>query len=274
MAVELPDKLYHYTNVNALNGIIVKKKLWLGSLRHMNDTSEELYFMDLLKKAVIVSKSDVTATQRERIDSMFEKAKQELSESPACVSCFSKRKDDAAQWERYADQGAGFCIEFDAQKLDKFIRGSLFLQPVYYSRDVLKHEHVELILEWLENPKYTGGFNTFESWMGNIKSCACSFKHPSFEPEEEVRLVLLPELAEFAEGKWDYIISGGIIKKYFILDIEEIEKKKNLSFYDTINGIYIGPKSKQNPRILYEYFRSKDIDISIEDIVVSESPLQ
>jgi len=274
MAVELPDKLYHYTNVNALNGIIVNKKLWLGSLRHMNDASEELYFIDLLKKAVIVSKHDITDTQCERIDSMFKKLERDLSESPAYVSCFSKRKDDAAQWERYADQGEGFCIEFDAQKLDKFIRGDLFLQEVYYRRDVLKHEHIDPILEWLENPEYTGGFNTFEDWMGNIKSCACSYKHPSFEQEEEVRLVLLPELAKFAEGKWDYIISGGVIKKYFILDIEEIEKKINFSFYDTVKGIYIGPKSKQDPKILYEYFRSKNIDISIEDIVVSESPLQ
>lgn len=274
MAEKLPERLYHYTNINALNGIIVNKKLWLGNLRHMNDAKEELYFMDLLKKAVIATKSDTTDEQRERIESIFEKVEQEITESPAFVSCFSKRKDDAAQWERYADKGAGFCIEFDTQKLEMFIRGSLFLQTVYYCRDVMKHEGVECIVNWLKRPEYIDGFSSIEKLMENIKSCACSYKHPSFEQEEEVRLVLLPELAKYAEGKWDYIISGGVIKKYFILDIEEMEKKNGLSFWDTINEIYIGPKSKQDRKILFEYLRSKGIVVSIEEITVSESPLQ
>ena len=45
-------KLYHYTDFNAMRGIITNGEIWLWNLRRMNDSQEMLYFIKELKCAV------------------------------------------------------------------------------------------------------------------------------------------------------------------------------------------------------------------------------
>ena len=44
--------LYHYTDFNAMRGIIVNGEIWLWNLRRMNDSQEMEYFIKELKAAV------------------------------------------------------------------------------------------------------------------------------------------------------------------------------------------------------------------------------
>ena len=44
--------LWHYTDINALCGIIGKKEIWFGSAEHMNDREELIGFINDLEKEV------------------------------------------------------------------------------------------------------------------------------------------------------------------------------------------------------------------------------
>ena len=44
--------LYHYTDFNAMRGIIINGEIWLWNLRRMNDSQEMQYFVKELKAAV------------------------------------------------------------------------------------------------------------------------------------------------------------------------------------------------------------------------------
>ena len=46
------ENLYHYTDFNAMRGIITNGEIWLWNLRRMNDSQEMLYFIKKLKSAV------------------------------------------------------------------------------------------------------------------------------------------------------------------------------------------------------------------------------
>ena len=41
-------RLYHYTSIASLIGILSKKELWLGNTANMNDKKEIVYFIEEL----------------------------------------------------------------------------------------------------------------------------------------------------------------------------------------------------------------------------------
>ena len=47
-----PDILYHYTSQKGLLGILQTKKLWMTNILYLNDSSECIHTIDLLKSEV------------------------------------------------------------------------------------------------------------------------------------------------------------------------------------------------------------------------------
>jgi len=45
----IPKHLYHYTSQKGLLGILQSKKLWMTNILYLNDSSEFLYTVDLVK---------------------------------------------------------------------------------------------------------------------------------------------------------------------------------------------------------------------------------
>ena len=59
------------------------------------------------------------------VQTLFEEElKKEYS---AFAACFSFHRNDAAQWERYGNQGRGVCIAFQGDLLQKMAEGALSL---------------------------------------------------------------------------------------------------------------------------------------------------
>ena len=96
--------LYHYTSIAACVGILKEKKLWLGSTAAMNDKLEIVCFIDKLQKAVC---EDIKPDKRKDCDLFFEKIYSRLKNEYPYAICFSTLNDNAAQWERYADDAHG-----------------------------------------------------------------------------------------------------------------------------------------------------------------------
>ena len=129
--------LYHYTDFVAFDGIIRCAELRLNNILNMNDASEMRFFMNGICRAVM---ERLCASGKERQSRAIEEYfRQELEEEfrySAYAACFSKYRDDAAQWERYGHLGQGVCIAFHENLMQKMTGGAVSLQTVYYQKDI------------------------------------------------------------------------------------------------------------------------------------------
>lgn len=110
--------LYHYTDFQAVDGILRQAQLRVNNVLRMNDSGEMRHFMTRLCSAIL------DRLEREG-DGRYGSAVRELfraemkKEYSAYAACFSFHRDDAAQWERYGNRGRGICIAFQREHLEK-----------------------------------------------------------------------------------------------------------------------------------------------------------
>lgn len=98
--------LYHYTDFQAVDGILRCAQLRVNNVLRMNDSAEMRHFMNRLCTAVTDRLEEEGRKESARqIKALFrEEVKKEYS---AFAACFSFHRDDAAQWERYGNRGRG-----------------------------------------------------------------------------------------------------------------------------------------------------------------------
>lgn len=189
---------------------------------------------------------------------------------------FSKRRDDAAQWERYANNAKGICIGFYKNKLDSLkrkIKEPFFLQEVFYDFNVKMHEHFNYVKNYICDND-SSPFKSGESLIENIVATACSFKNVNFSAEDEIRAIILyvDSPSEFVRVKFE--IRNGVIKKYAKIKWYDVCKKLELNIQDLISEIIIGPRSQQKIDILKEYLSLNDYDDLALKVKNSECPLR
>ena len=259
------EKLYHYTDFTAMHGMIANNEIWLGNVFDMNDSHEMSQFIDLLKKEVILK-----TQRRDFVEKLFENQIRRLRETPIYIASLSKMREDAAQWDRYGNNGMGVCIGFDADALWKATYKQVYLQSVFYDYDVSQHEHVQLISRYVEDNLSIGEWGTIDSIFDNVWACASAFKHPSFTVEKEVRLVSIPGTIAGKYGEQPrYRISGNMIREYYPLKFKKAEIKK------IVTDIIVGPKAKCSIDILKRYLRYEtSVDIERISLNKAECPLR
>lgn len=279
---DYPDKLYHYTSAEALFGIFTKQELWFSNPLMLNDREECFYFPRELKKAL----KESCPQSINRIETFFDSVFIEIEKEPFYIMCFSKLKDDAAQWDRYSNKGKGFCIEFDTKAL-LLLFGTKWIQlwPVCYDLEVHKHPLFEILKEY-----FSGNDQLLKKQLGNEDSAkeqvimlSIAHKHPSFKAEQEYRLVfshytsLVKSLTGLKSNCYEekYMPTNGVISHKCILKLSELFNfEKNVSFKDLITGIIVGPNSEQNMPTLKQYLESLKQGKEIRNISRSSCPLR
>ena len=209
--------LYHYTDFQALDGILRSAQLRVNNVLRMNDSAEMRHFMDRLCAAVAQRLEE--DGDREGAGQVRQRFREELKkEYSAFAACFSFHRDDAAQWERYGNRGRGVCIAFRREYLEKMATGALSLQMVFYRNDMAGHPMVEEFCRLLKEGADLSGEEVRRA-MCEAWACSVSYKHPSFRSEYEMRLVVSP----FEKGDFDirpcYHVTKERIKKYYPLDL-------------------------------------------------------
>lgn len=270
------DILYHYTDFQALDGILHSTQLRVNNILNMNDAAEMRYFMSGLCDAVVKRLEEEGDTRRgELVRALFEKELKKEFYYSAYAACFSLYRDDAAQWERYGNRGRGVCIAFQGGCLQKMARGALSLQTVFYQDDMAAHKLTGVFYRLMKREKdLTEASPDVEKAMNYAWSCSAAFKHPSFFSEREVRLVVSPFVKEFLEVKPCYHISVERIKKYYPLDLMSMCRKIGIGMEDLIAEIIIGPESTQAKYILQDYLRDNGLSGLAEKVSLSKCPLR
>ena len=226
------DILYHYTDFQAVDGILRQAQLRVNNVLRMNDSAEMRHFMKRLCTAIVDRLNQEGSPQRaEEIWDLFhEELKKEYS---AFAACFSFRRDDAAQWERYGNRGRGVCIALRREYLQKMARGALSLQTVFYQDDMAGHPMVEEFCRLLKEGADLSGEEVRRA-MCEAWACSVSYKHPSFRSEYEMRLVVSPFDKEDLEVQPCYHVSKERIKKYSPLDLKAMCGKAGICLEDLI----------------------------------------
>ena len=268
--------LYHYTDYVAFDGIIRCGELRLNNILNMNDASEMRLFMHGICKAV-VDRLNVEGEfeKAQQIETFFQKELAKEFHYSAYAACFSKYRDDAAQWERYANYGQGVCIAFHEKLLQKMTGGAVSLQEVYYQEDMRENLLVSSFYRFMkETPNFSENLPKLDNLMKNAWVQSVAFKHPSFANEREVRLVVSPFILNDFAVEPKYHVTANRIKKYYPLDLNRMCGKRNIHLADLVGEIIIGPTSSQSVAILQDYLEDYGLYSLKNKITMSKCPFR
>ncbi len=275
-AVGRKTMLYHYTDFAAFDGIIRCAELRLNNILNMNDASEMRLFMNGICKAVVGRLRLDHADEKIRMtEAFFARELEEEFHYSAYAACFSKYRDDAAQWERYGHLGQGVCIGFHEDLMQKLIGGVVSLQQVYYQKDMREHRLVKEFYDLIkEDDLITESSPRIQALMSEAWVQSAAFKHPSFASEREVRLVVSPFISNEFAVEPKYHITMERIKKYYPLDLNRMCGKLNMHLSDLVGEIIIGPTSSQSLPILQDYLADCGLNMLRDKISMSDCPLR
>ena len=270
-----PKRLYHYTDFNAMRGIISNGEIWLWNLRRMNDSQEMQYFIKELKVAV---KKQLSAEHYDCMEKLFAENLKDFDKLSSFASCFSEYDDDAAQWTRYAKNGMGVCIAFNKEMLAKIGEaGHAPLCRVNYSRNCDNLEIVKELASLIKESDSGKNGNIAQKIHETFNRLITSsplFKHPSFISEKEYRLVSLPYNVTEYLGEPHFFVEETNIKKYYILKLRNVCDTLKLNYADLFEEICIGPQARVTKDVLSDYFTSTGMSELCTKIKLSECPLR
>lgn len=115
---KIPKVFYHYTSIEAFQGIINNKKLWLTNSKYFNDPSEVDYGFNYISKQI---PNQFKNNQYLKDSFNTWKSSFDANLEHRYVCCFSKNYDYLPLWSMYTGN-KGLCIEFERndKQLEKF----------------------------------------------------------------------------------------------------------------------------------------------------------
>lgn len=213
---EVDSPLFHYTDTNALKGIVSSQALWFTNIfTQKNDPFEIKSGMEICYQLLDKAISQTTYSGTELFIEKFKKTLQDNIEQSAqfFLFCTSSVEDDPYQWVNFADNGRGVCLEFspdfaknfsDTPKNDDCCcsNGLSSVFNVYYDEEELREVLNQIIsscLENLDNGLKDAFPNKDEGWLflrcmtvllatNCIPHCT-EYKPKKFSKENEVRFL-------------------------------------------------------------------------------------
>ena len=271
--------LYHYTDFIAFDGIVGHTELRLNNVLNMNDASEMRYYMEGICSVILEKLNERGFNEKARmLDVYFRNELKEEFNYSAYAACFSRYRDDAAQWERYGKDGQGVSIAFDETMLARITdttNGVVSMRNVHYRPDFSDVDIAEQIFRlMMEHEQVSECTDEFQRLMDEAWITSAAFKHPSFANENEVRMVVSPFVSDAFPVYPKYHVSLGRIKKYYPMNLDELCRRAGITLEDLITEVIIGPTSTQSMPILEDYLRDNGLRRLAEHISVSQCPLR
>lgn len=201
MLLSWPKRLYHYTSLAGLRGIVESRGIWASHCRYMNDTREVQHGIDVAIDVLLrVKRKKRYFALAEAIEIAVENLKDQ-AKLDYYIACFSNVDDSLDQWRAYCADG-GVSIEFDLTKRNPFFAMPIFgLSNVIYD-ERRKRECVlwylrRYRLEFLKDVTHYKGVvpedfqKEYARFLAlNIEGICVTFKSSAFVNEFETRLLI------------------------------------------------------------------------------------
>ena len=219
-------KIYHYTDLNGLKGIIESGSLWATHFSFLNDSNELTHGMNCLENALQYLRDDFNPKTLKFIEQALTHFRMHRAAHVYNLS-FCLEPDLLSQWRGYGSS-QGVCLEFDDEEL------LASLELTHYSTVEARNE----ILAFFRQPHVQAAINAdVMHEMIQATRLAHSlppfFKNDGFQEEQEFRMVILPE-SPF-EGVNFRVNDSGLVP-YLI-----IKAKDKLP----LTNVRIGPRSNR-----------------------------
>lgn len=258
------NRLYHYTSMSSFFSILHSCEIWLSNTGTMNDRKETMYFIEMIQK-------ELEMYQR---NDFFDKVYRQIPEQYKYAFCLSKEEDDAAQWERYADNAKGVCIVFNVEELCRCLYGynNLIFNEIFYDVTIADSDYCKLVKNYFETGQIQI-YNTEEELIKYLLYAGNLHKHSSFVHECEVRITTMDNTQQYGA---EYALKelNNVVKKVLILKPDIMGHEKGTSFEKLIDEVIVGPRSQQNIKVLQEYIYSKGFSTMANNVIQSECPLR
>lgn len=281
-----PNKLYHYTRLDAFRSIIARRVLWLSDITSMNDSKEKLWISEVFRHAWVKRYESGSLSAEALL--YFYDFQLELEITPVFICCFSEDGDLLSQWRAYADDGRGVAIGFRTSRLgfpveQRFIDVFMEEQRVaiakcMYDRELQAALINELIAYFddlfadLDSHPKSGSVYAYEGFHNTARWCLRNMsvisKHPGFFEEREWRAIFCPHHFSDKEGFASASVGPQASR---VRDDEEIAYQEwRLDDGDSlIAEIVLGPKSplsESDTRSMLEAHGFSNFDVRRSEI--------
>ena len=253
--METPEPLYHYTSQKGLIGILESKKLWMTDILYLNDSSEFLGTIELVRSELLKHKKHI---KNEILSGFYLietilKYFLSINSTNTYVFSLSKYKDNINHWRGYCPSIGGFCIEFDIDKLTTLISNNqgYKIGKCIYDRGLKKKIMNTIFGELVDESSLVVNFSKF--FMGDFPF----IKHESFRTEKEYRIVYFgsSNKVKYREGK-------SMIIPYMEFSLDSVDLP--------ISRIIVGPTPhKELSKLSIEsLLKSNGYDIKVDSSVI------
>ena len=207
------DTLYHYTTFKGLLGILASRTLWASDIRYMNDSAEMKHAADLIKQDI--ARRIAEGHQSPKLLNQFQYwVGHRITHGHMLFSAsFRSNGNLLSQWRGYSSHGKGVSIGFDPQSILALAKRQSFQvgRCVYDAEAQLALirqvvDAVEAVAEAegectdpQRRPPEQSYYDSFEEVESDLLRIAAILKHPSFQEEEEWRIVS-PVFSDLAQA--------------------------------------------------------------------------
>jgi hypothetical protein len=275
---------FHYTNQPGLRGIIETKSLWFTDIFCLNDSTELNYALNLIQEELDkrMGEADKDSAGHETLQFLKtncdyqEILRTSQNEVSLYVFSMTTESDDLSQWRAYGDNGVGYCIEFDLPKLLDNVgkrggRNIITAELAYNDAEqrlrigkIIDDEYRRSLATFFMPNRKDGLDGVIDYFRKKLFLAAIRIKHPKFEAENEVRLVILEDKKE---KKLPLKFRLGTTMMIPYLDVGIADENDKMP----INCIIIGPTSRQtlSEMVVRDLLRANSIEC---DVVPSKIP--
>jgi hypothetical protein len=153
-------KIYHYTDLNGLKGIIESGSLWATHFSFLNDSNELTHGMNCLENALQYLRDDFNPKTLKFIEQALTHFRMHRAAHVYNLS-FCLEPDLLSQWRGYGSS-QGVCLEFDDEELLaslELTQYQVFKNRVLYTKEDSTAEARNEILAFFRQPQVQAAIN-------------------------------------------------------------------------------------------------------------------
>ena len=200
--VALGQLFYHYTDLNALHGIVRKHDLWLTNSRYSNDEDEITLGYTVARR--VIERKLRSAKRKRPKDAMrieYLEALADLIEEPPpegfYVCCFCEKNNLLSQWRSYGANGTGVSLAFDPMEFTQITGqdmplGLMRLWKVFYKTSTQEGIVGASVDHAYETYRTMAIAEMAQRAADAIQFFVPTFKNEDFQEEREHRLIFTP----------------------------------------------------------------------------------
>lgn len=197
------ETLYHYTSFKGLLGIVDSGVLWASDVRYMNDSVEMKHTADLIR-ADIARRMAGGHKNPKLLNQFLDWVSCRITNGHMLFGAsFRSNGNLLSQWRSYSSLGKGVSLGFNSNHIlqcaesQSFQVGKCIYEPatqqdlikkIVDAVEVLAEEHGEDTDKVKRHPSQSY-YDVFEKIESDLLRIAVILKHPSFQEEEEWRIV-------------------------------------------------------------------------------------